>query len=287
MRCTILLFVSLFCGLILAQDGGNPPETEITSETQSCFPHKCDLLKEFGALREKLGVMETRLKDSENQILELKKKGIFAAPVPGLYYFTFYYHAGGSHPVSLVLIKNSQSVVTAYDHQTLSDGADNGGNAVFMQLQQGDQDNATGATETEETGETKSSCPDMHDLLIEFGAMREKLTSVETRLKESENQILEQRNKGIFNAPVAGVYYFTIFYTAGGNREGKLFLYKNNDLVVMTSDHITQYDGADNGGNAVFLQLQQRDQVYVRMAANSHVWGNDYYTTFSGFLVTQ
>ncbi|KAF1380792.1 hypothetical protein PFLUV_G00167670 [Perca fluviatilis] len=179
MKSTILLFVSMFCRLILAQD--DTPEIEKTSGTQSY--DTCDLLKEFGALREKLGVMETRLKDSENQILELKKKettkvafsaaiggsgkhigpfntdttliyktvitnignaynehtGIFGAPVTGIYYFTFHYHAGGGHPVSLVLIKNSQSVVTAYDHQTLNDGADNGGNAVFVQLQQGDQ----------------------------------------------------------------------------------------------------------------------------------------------------
>ncbi|XP_031160160.1 collagen alpha-2(VIII) chain-like isoform X2 [Sander lucioperca] len=199
------------------------------------------------------------------------------------------------------------------------------------------QDETTDATETEETGETKSCYPDMCDLLTEFGAMRQKLTSVETRLvasetrlKESENQILELRNKertkvifstaaggaasigpfntdttliyrrvitniggayspstGIFTAPVAGVYYFIIFYHAGGAHQGRVLLYKNNELVVLTQDHKSDSDTADNGGNAAFLQLQQRDQVYVRLAANSYVWGYDHHTTFSGFLVTQ
>ncbi|XP_067435652.1 complement C1q-like protein 3, partial [Thunnus thynnus] len=92
---------------------------------------------------------------------------------------------------------------------------------------------------------------------------------------------------GIFTAPVAGVYYFTIFYHAGGKHEGKLFLYKNNQVMVMTHDHRSDSDTADNGGNAVFLQLQQGDQVYVHLAANAHAWGYDHHTTFSGFLVTQ
>ncbi len=91
---------------------------------------------------------------------------------------------------------------------------------------------------------------------------------------------------GIFVAPVAGLYYFTFFYHAGGERPVVLSLYKNNQLVVMTSDHQTDADGADNGGNAAFLQLRRGDQVHVRLDANRHVWGYSQ-TTFSGFLFTQ
>ncbi|KAI4808331.1 hypothetical protein KUCAC02_000395 [Chaenocephalus aceratus] len=72
---------------------------------------------------------------------------------------------------------------------------------------------------------------------------------------------------GVFVAPVAGVYYFTIFFHAGGKYEALLRLYKNNELVVVTYDHRCTSDSADNGGNAV--------------------WGSDYPTTFSGFLVTE
>ena len=92
---------------------------------------------------------------------------------------------------------------------------------------------------------------------------------------------------GVFAAPVAGVYYFSIFYHAGGEHQAVLFLYKNSEAILMTSDHKSKWDTADNGGNAVFLQLQQGDQVYVRMAANTHVWGSGLHTTFNGFLVTQ
>uniref|UniRef100_A0A3P9D1V0 Complement C1q-like protein 3 n=1 Tax=Maylandia zebra TaxID=106582 RepID=A0A3P9D1V0_9CICH len=92
---------------------------------------------------------------------------------------------------------------------------------------------------------------------------------------------------GVFTAPVAGVYYFTLFYHAGGSHTQYLFLHKNSEVMVMTNDHVTHSDVADNGGNAVFLQLQQGDKVYVRMGANSHVWASESQTTFSGFLVTQ
>lgn len=93
-------------------------------------------------------------------------------------------------------------------------------------------------------------------------------------------------SSGVFTAPVAGVYYFTIFYHGGRSYPHYLRMFKNNELTVFTADHKTESDGADNGGNAVFLQLQQGDQVYVSMAANTYVGGDDH-TTFSGFLVMQ
>lgn len=94
-------------------------------------------------------------------------------------------------------------------------------------------------------------------------------------------------SSGVFTAPIAGVYYFTLFYHAGGSLTQYLFLHKNSEMMVVTNDHSTHSDVADNGGNAVFLQLQQGDKVYVCMAANSHVWASESQTTFSGFLVTQ
>ncbi|XP_054483013.1 complement C1q-like protein 3 [Anoplopoma fimbria] len=91
---------------------------------------------------------------------------------------------------------------------------------------------------------------------------------------------------GIFAAPTAGIYYFTFYYHAGGHHRVNLALFKNNEVVVTTSDHRSLNDTADNGGNAVFVQLQKGDQLFVRLKAKTHVWG-DYSTTFSGFFVNQ
>ncbi|XP_030286075.1 complement C1q-like protein 4 [Sparus aurata] len=90
---------------------------------------------------------------------------------------------------------------------------------------------------------------------------------------------------GVFTAPITGVYYFNFFYHAGGKHASKLELFKNSEMIVRSSDHKSDSDGADNGGNAVVLQLQQGDQVYVHMPANHHVWAGDH-TTFSGFLLS-
>uniref|UniRef100_A0A3B4GWF9 C1q domain-containing protein n=1 Tax=Pundamilia nyererei TaxID=303518 RepID=A0A3B4GWF9_9CICH len=89
---------------------------------------------------------------------------------------------------------------------------------------------------------------------------------------------------GVFIAPVAGIYYFSIFYHSG--RNGALKLYMNNHLIAMTHHDQPEKHGSKNGGNAVFLQMQTGDLVYVCLGQNSQVWGSNYHTTFSGYLVT-
>ena len=91
---------------------------------------------------------------------------------------------------------------------------------------------------------------------------------------------------GVFTAPFAGVYYFTFFYQAG-KKDAKLELFKNSQVIVRTSEEKASYDTSDSGGNAVVLQLKERDEVYLRMAANCEIWAGDHHTSFSGFLVSK
>lgn len=75
MNRVIFLAMLLFCKLTLGQDGLLTTDTEKTEGQFECHPDVRELLKEFGALREKVGGLENQLKESEKQIEELKSKG--------------------------------------------------------------------------------------------------------------------------------------------------------------------------------------------------------------------
>ncbi|XP_044038941.1 uncharacterized protein LOC122869740 [Siniperca chuatsi] len=281
MNFTILWFVLLFCGLILAQDEGT------AIETQSCFPDMCNLLKEFGAMREKLGAMETRLKDSEtrlkdsetrlkdseNQILELKNKEFGAMREKLGAMETRLKDSETRLKDSETRLKDSETRLK--DSETRLKDSETRLNDSENKIVELSNKERTKVIFSASAGGSGRIGPFNTDTTLIYRAMK-------TNIGNAYNQFT-----GIFTAPVAGVYYFTIFYHAGGEHEVKLLLYKNNEVVVMTRDHQSDSDTADNGGNAVFLQLQQGDQVYVQMHAKSHVWGFNHLTTFSGFLVTQ
>ncbi|KAI3376239.1 hypothetical protein L3Q82_016749 [Scortum barcoo] len=333
----------------------------------------CNFLQEFGAMKEKLGTLEARLKDNENQILELKKPekstvifsaatggngaigpfstdttliyktvitnignayspstGIFAAPVPGVYYFTFFYHAGGGHPyyraTSDACLSREDSGNTFQSTVIMTMVAIlfylESTKVIFSAIS-GGGDKAFGPFKTDVTliyrnivtniGNAYSSSTDILRIVpstaksnVLFFAERTKVifsaatgggngnigpfntdTTLIYRTVKTNIGYAYSQFTGIFIAPVKGVYYFSIFYHAGHQHGALLNLYKNNQKILMTHDQPSDSDRSDNGGNAVFLQLQRGDQVYVRLAARTYVWGTDYHTTFSGFLVTQ
>ncbi|XP_045073868.1 complement C1q-like protein 4 [Coregonus clupeaformis] len=211
MKTTACLLVSLCCCSLSAAG----EETESQTSQDSCYPDLCKLLKDFGVMEEKLrttveklGVMETQLKVSENQLEELKNheraKVIFSAALGG---------NGHTGP---------------FDHDTT---------------------------------------------LI----YKEVITNIGSAYNPST---------GVFAAPVAGVYYFSFFYHAGGDHAHYISLFRNGQRMASSSDHQCSSDGADNGGNAVTLQLEVGDQVFLRLMANAHVWDSVNVTTFSGFLLS-
>ncbi|XP_051256976.1 complement C1q tumor necrosis factor-related protein 3-like [Dicentrarchus labrax] len=190
----------------------------------------CDFLKEFGAMKEKQKVIETRLTDSESRLKDSETR-----------------------------LKDGEIRLKESENQ-------------ILELKKKEKNMVVFSAAAEGSGHIG---PFNTDTTLVFKAVK---TNIGNAYSPST---------GIFAAPVPGIYYFTFFYHAAGSQEVFLTLMKNNEDVVRTADHRTSHDGADNGGNAVFLQLKQGDQVYLRLRANAHVWGMQYLTTFSGFLVSQ
>ncbi|CAK6980192.1 hypothetical protein F7725_004747 [Scomber scombrus] len=252
--------MSLFCRLTLCQDVLITPDTEQTETQSVCNPDVRELLKELGALREKVGGLENRLKESEKQIEELKSKEC------DIYSVIF----------SVKEINREMSDSSA----DMSD--------LLMKLGEKLQNIETRLKESEDQimdlrnkERTKVIFSAAAGFGGAFGPFNTDKTLIYRAVKTNIGGAYNQ-STGIFTAPVAGVYYFTLFHHAGRKCGTVLYLYKNNQQVIMTQNHPAET--AQNGGNAVFLQLQPGDQVYVNMLANSHVYGTDHHTTFSGFL---
>ncbi|XP_041635212.1 complement C1q-like protein 3 [Cheilinus undulatus] len=206
----MLWLLLLFCGLTLAQDDSSP------AETSSCSP-ACELMKEFGAIKEKVNALETRLSDAETRLDDSEKK--------------------------------TRELENREHYQVIFTTATGGGGARI--------------------GPFETATPLIYRTVI-------------TNIGNGYNE-----TTGVFTAPVAGVYYFSFSYHAGGAHGTRLALLKNSETIVMSGDQKSTADKTDNGGNTAFLLLQPGDRVFVRLAENTQVWGSDYHTTFSGCLVTQ
>ncbi|XP_062401096.1 complement C1q-like protein 2 isoform X2 [Sardina pilchardus] len=88
---------------------------------------------------------------------------------------------------------------------------------------------------------------------------------------------------GIFTAPLKGIYMFMFFDIVHAAHGSTMHLYKNEQKIVSTVEWKSDSDGIDGGSNGVILQLDQQDQVYVRLKANTWVYDDSHhYTTFNG-----
>ncbi|XP_043954287.1 complement C1q-like protein 2 [Gambusia affinis] len=239
----------LFCGLTLAQKHVN--ETEISGETLLSFPEISDLLQELGAVKAKLEAVETNLKETENQVLILNEKG-----------------------------KSLETKLKETENQVLV--LNEKGKSLETKLKE--TENQVLVLQEKEAFKVVFSAGISNSGAI--GPYSTSKTLIYTRIMTNLGNAYNQHT-GIFVAPVRGMYYFSFFYHAGGKHPVALRLLKNNQIVVESTDQATSSDGADNGGNAAFMELRQGDQVYVQLVANCHVWGDTDRTTFSGFLLHQ
>lgn len=74
--------------------------------------------------------------------------GVFVAPVRGIYYFNFCYHAGQRDRTSISLRKNGQLIATTSHHSWDGGSSENGSNGVALQLEVGDHVNIILEAET-------------------------------------------------------------------------------------------------------------------------------------------
>ncbi|XP_054483458.1 uncharacterized protein LOC129116762 isoform X1 [Anoplopoma fimbria] len=285
MNFPLLLFLSLFCSLTSTQDNSTATEIEDTIETQSCFPDMCNLLKEFGAMREKLGAMETRLKDSETRLKDSETR----------------------LTDSETRLNDSETRLT--DSETRLNDSETRLKDSETRLKDSEtrlKDSETRLKDSEtrlKDSETRLTDSERQILELKGKENNTVVFSAATGVNgaigpfNTDTTLIYRRVitnvgnayspvTGIFAAPTAGIYYFTFYYHAGGEHPVNLSLFKNNEVVVWTSDHRSLEDTADNGGNAVFVQLQKGDQLFVRLQADTHVWGS-LSSSFSGFLFSQ
>lgn len=91
---------------------------------------------------------------------------------------------------------------------------------------------------------------------------------------------------GIFTAPVKGFYYFR--FTALNYRKGLhggVRLYHNSKSIIYNEDYNTDSHN-EYVSNAVILELQEGDVVYMRLPSGRGVHDNGAnHSTFSGFLL--
>ncbi|KAI4905624.1 hypothetical protein NFI96_028659 [Prochilodus magdalenae] len=86
---------------------------------------------------------------------------------------------------------------------------------------------------------------------------------------------------GIFTAPVRGVYQFRFSINGGGSKSVTVVLHKNGHHVVGTHAH--QPQGSVSSSNGVSLLLEVGDVVCLKLPANAWVYDDWFHhSTFSG-----
>ena len=90
---------------------------------------------------------------------------------------------------------------------------------------------------------------------------------------------------GVFTAPLTGLYYFR--FTAFDTRDHEYVgveLYHNNRRILLNDIYMDVTNVFIS--NALAVELQRGDEVYMKLPTGQGLWDNSYkQTTFTGFLL--
>ncbi|XP_062374917.1 complement C1q tumor necrosis factor-related protein 4-like [Sardina pilchardus] len=243
--------------------------------------------------------------------------GVFAAPVKGVYFFTFTtYSWVREADIGVKLMKNNEEVLLVWEWQDKGDNEDYASNSVLLELEVGDKvymrlpkgyqvaaskisnihtfsgfllyphNNASQSREVAFTAALQPSSADDSGFGA-IGPISMEITLEHGKVLTNVGRAYDS-NTGVFTAPVKGVYFFT-FTTYSWVREADIGvkLMKNNEEVLLVWEWQDKGDNEDYASNSVLLELEVGDKVYMRLPKGYQVAAskNSNIHTFSGFLL--
>ncbi|XP_008296687.1 cerebellin 18 [Stegastes partitus] len=95
-------------------------------------------------------------------------------------------------------------------------------------------------------------------------------------------------NLGIFTAPCAGVYVFSITIYSSVDKDSRLYhdvrLMKNKLILVSVWEN-NREDHEDNASQVVVVEMHKGDQVYVELIAGRNLCRSLKYNIFTGYIL--
>ena len=89
---------------------------------------------------------------------------------------------------------------------------------------------------------------------------------------------------GIFKAPAKGLYHFSIYHFYPRGTVCHAFFYKNTQILATVRGD--NPNGWDHSANGVTVQLEEGDEVYVKLGAGARLYDDSWnYSFFNGVLL--
>ncbi|XP_049319365.1 uncharacterized protein LOC125780956 isoform X25 [Astyanax mexicanus] len=252
---------------IQAAENPTTEATTTTSTQQSCQQDIHSVLREMSAVLAELKVeqrhtttavnnLESRLRASESQVEELKKKVEVESHI---------------NQEKLNDLKTSLNNEGIKNQEKLSDLKTSLNNEVEI-LKKENQERKVVFSASLSGGEGANHGPYSIDVTLVY-------KHVFINIGNAYNPVT-----GIFTAPVRGVYEFKIYAFGHGGRSVSVSLQKNGHHV--TGAHVYQQPNDANSSNGVSLLLEVGDVVCVKIRANAWIYDSlTRLSTFSGQML--